>query len=444
MRVIVVNPPNKPFTNKSILAEPLDVLQIATIIKNKFEDVVFLDMDAKRMENNINKYLTNDNVVVFIMDYQIPLHTGDAENNIFEIIKNFNKPTKVIMISKTASIFYTKYFKNGIDIIIKKYPELVINDIIAHINDKNFLHNVFNIMYKTNNEIINTERKELEFSYDDLPMIDRSMIDIDDYMDTRTIITSRGCINKCKFCSTPSFFGKWVSKSEENIIKEIKYLIDTFDTKKIIFLDDNMVVDKERIIRLCNLIKENNIKCTFGCLASINCYDESLFKYMYECGFRWVHFGIESGSNKVLKSMNKDQDISHIRDCLLNVKKIGFRIRNSYILDYPTATEDDLDKTLALIKETNPDELRLHYLAYRVGTPIFYEYKDKKTPQYIHSNQAYIESPLKNKIERLVVELKKTYTVIENEIDWSYFEASNKTTKVAALRPIKYGMWWYE
>ncbi len=444
MRVIVVNPPNKPFTNKSILAEPLDVLQIATIIKKRYDDVVFLDMDAKRMDNNINGYLKSNNIIVFVMDYQIPLHTGEAEKNIFEIIKNLDRQSKVIMISKTANVFFEKYFINGIDVIINKFPELIINDVISNINNKKFLHNVFNIMYKTNREVIKTERRELDFDYDTLPMIDRSMIDIDDYMDTRTIITSRGCLNHCKFCSTPANFGKWVSKSEDKIIEEILYLIETFNTKKIIFLDDNMVVDKTRMYKLLELIKKNNIRCKFGCLASINCYDEKLFKEMYACGFTWVHFGIETGSNRVLKLMNKDQNIESVKEVLLSVKEIGFRVRSSYILDYPSTTDEDLESTYELIKLTKPDELRLHYLAYRVGTPLYYEHRDEKTPQYIHSNVANIKSDLQDKINWLIEKLKSDYQVITDEIDWAQFQSNNSNINVAALVPIKYGMWWYE
>ena len=78
MNILVVNPPNKPFTNKSILAEPLDVLQIATIIKNNFGNVKVLDMDVKRMNNNINEYLEDKNIIVFVYDYQLPLHTSET------------------------------------------------------------------------------------------------------------------------------------------------------------------------------------------------------------------------------------------------------------------------------------------------------------------------------------------------------------------------------
>ena len=65
MNILVVNPPNKPFTNMSILAEPIDVLQIATIVKAKYSDVSVIDMDVNRMNNSINNYLKDDNIVIF-------------------------------------------------------------------------------------------------------------------------------------------------------------------------------------------------------------------------------------------------------------------------------------------------------------------------------------------------------------------------------------------
>ena len=108
MNILVVNPSNKPFTNMTILAEPLDVLEIATIINKKYKNVKVIDMDLNRMNNNINDYLKEDNIVVFIYDYQLPLHTTETIDNIFETIHNTNKPTKFIIIGKTSTYYYQK------------------------------------------------------------------------------------------------------------------------------------------------------------------------------------------------------------------------------------------------------------------------------------------------------------------------------------------------
>jgi radical SAM superfamily enzyme YgiQ (UPF0313 family) len=446
MNILVVNPPNKPFTNTSILAEPLDVLQIATIIKEKHNNVRVLDMDVNRMDNNINDYLLDKNIVVFVYDYQLPLHTSHTINNIFEIIKNTTKETKFIIIGKTSTHFYEDFLNNGIDVVIKGIADNIINQVIDNVYDNN-LKDICNIVYKDNNNIVVTNEIKVKNEYNKLPMIDRSLIDLSKYMDTRTIITSRGCIGKCNFCTTPTFFGIWNGKDSKEVVDEIEYLINYSKTKKIIFLDDNMTVNKNRMYDICNEIEKRNIKCLFGCLSSINCYDKDLFKKMYSVGFRWVHFGIESGSTRLLKLMNKDMDLDYIKKVINEVKKIGFRVRNSFILDYPTSTKEDIALTRKLIRELKPHELRMHYLAYRVGTVVFEENKDiNNKTQYIHSNHPNIPNDeLTNEINLLIDDLKKDgYIIIYDNVDWNKFNNLDKNTKFATMVPTKYGMCWYE
>ena len=447
MNILVVNPPNKPFTNKSILAEPIDVLQVATIIKNEFNNVKVIDMDVNRMDNNINKYLMEDNIVVFVYDYQLPLHTSDTVNNMFEIIKNSNKKTKFIIIGKTSSYYYEKFLNNGFDVVINGIADnSIINTIDCIINQKD-LSLIPNIIIKTNNEILITERTKIDNKFELLNYPDRSLVNLNEYMDTRTMITSRGCIGKCSFCTTPTFFGNWNGKNSKLVVDEIEYLINNFNTKKIIFLDDNMTVNKKRMYEICNEIEKRQVKCLFGCLSSIICYDKEMFEKMYSVGFRWVHFGIESGSSKILKLMNKQMDIEYIKQVIKETKEIGYRVRNSIILDYPGSTKEDVRATRDLINELEPHELRLHYLAYRVGTPVFEDNKDvKNKTQYIHNNHPNVQNDeLTEEINLLIDNLKnKGYYLIFDNIDWNEFNQLDKKTKFASFIPIKYGMCWYE
>ena len=444
MNILVVNPPNKPFTNDTILAEPLDVLQIATIIKAKYPDVKVIDMDVNRMNNDINTFLGEKNIVIFVYDYQLPLHTSDTVDNMFEIIKN-SKNTKFIIIGKTSSYYYERFLNNGFDVCVDGIADKTIIDVLDNI-DKD-LSIVPNIMYKKDKEIIVTEKKHIINRYDKLDYPLRDFLDLDKYMDTRTMITSRGCIGRCKFCTTPTFFGNWSGKEPSKVVDEIEYLINNYHTKKIIFLDDNMTVNKTRVINICKEIEKRHIKCLFGCLSSISCYDKELFKLMYKVGFRWIHFGIETGSERILKLINKEMDINYIKKVITEVKEIGFRVRNSFILDYPGSLKEDISKTRELIKELEPHELRLHYLAYRVGTPVFNENKDvSNKTQYIHSNHPNVENKeLTEEIDLLIKDLEKMgYTIIYDDVDWNKYSNNTKDTKYASFIPMKYGMCWYE
>lgn len=447
MNILVVNPPNKPFTNRTILAEPLDVLQIATIIKEKYSNVKVIDMDVNRMENNINDYLEDKNVVVFVYDYQLPLHTSDTINNIFEIIRNVDKETKFIIIGKTSTYYYQKFLDNGFDVVIRGIADDIVNDVIKNIYDTDSLRKVPNIVFKNDNETIINNYIDMKNNFSKLPVINRDFVDISKYMDTRTLITSRGCIGNCKFCTTPYYFKMWNGKSALDVVDEIEMLIKKYKTKKIMFLDDNATVDKKRMMEICRLIKSRNIKCLFGALCSIKCYDKELLEEMYKVGFRWIHFGLESGSSRILKLMNKDMDVERIKQIILEVKSLGYRVRASFILDYPSSTKEDLEKTKNLILAIKPHELRLHYLAYRVGTPVFLENEDvSNKSQYIHNNKPNVEnSDLTNEIDILLDELKNNnYNLITDDVDWNIYNDKDKEIRIVAFTPIKYGMCWYE
>ncbi|MDR2541147.1 MAG: hypothetical protein LBD11_05200 [Candidatus Peribacteria bacterium] len=88
MNVLVINPPNIPFTNPGILIEPIDVLTIATSIQSQDFSVSILDMDVRKMlTNDLKSYLENKNFshVIIVYDYHIPLHTNEAFNEILHI-----------------------------------------------------------------------------------------------------------------------------------------------------------------------------------------------------------------------------------------------------------------------------------------------------------------------------------------------------------------------
>lgn len=449
MKILVVNPPNKPFTNKSIIAEPIDILQIATVIQKEYKEVKVLDMDLNQMNNNINKYLEEKNILIFVFDYHIPLHTTETKDNIFEIIKNIPKEIKTttIVIGKTSSYYYEEFLKNGIDILITGIVEQEINKVIKYIDKKEELLKIPNLVFKWDDKIYKTEKKRVNSDFKDLPIPNRELVDIKKYMDTRTMITSRGCIGNCAFCATPYFFGKWTAKTPKQVVDEIELLTKKYHAKKIMFLDDNATVSKKRMIEICEEIKRRNLKCLFGALASLKTYDEEMFQTMYEVGFRWVHFGIESGSSRILNSMNKFFDVDITKKIITKVKELGYRVRVSLILDYPTSTKEDIEKTKNLILETMPHEIRLHYLTYRVGTPIFLQKKTKEiTSQYIHRKTKEIkDKDLMSAINNLVEELKnKDYEIITDDIDWNKYNDMPKDTKIAAFTPIKYGVCWYE
>lgn len=460
MNILLINPPNIPFSEQKLLIEPIDVITLGTYLQELRCNVRFLDMDCKKFDlNDLSEFIEKEfkpDIVIISYDYHIPLHTQKALENITKICETIRKyDIKTIMIGKTIT-----YNPKIIDIIkfdigiIGETENTIKNILNIDICNTTELTKINGIIFKKDNEIIINNPIKEKYDLDKLPIPNRDLADIKDYIDIRSILTSRGCINQCDFCPTYNYWGSWRGKSAENVVKEIEYLIQKYNTKKIIFLDDNATANKKRMQEISNLIIQRNIKIRLGCLASINTYDKETFELMFKAGFRWVHFGIESGSQRVLENNNKNFDVNYAKQVIKEVKQVGFRVRTSFIFDLPTTTQEDMKKTIEFILETQPDEIRGHFLTLRLGTTIYNKLsKEKEIPtQYIHSdkplleNQEYTNSEMLQDIDNLTNKLKeKDYKIVRDVKDWEDLEKlRNKDRKIKFLSfcPSRYGIDW--
>ena len=460
MNILLVNPPNIPFSEQKLLIEPIDIITLGTYLQEYNHTVKFIDMDLKKLKcDDLTRYIESEfmpNIVIISYDYHIPLHTQKALENISKIcneLKRYN--IKTIMIGKTVTYNPDVIKLINFDIgIIGEAEKAIIEILNANINNTKELSKIDGIVFKDNNKtIVNKPNKE-KYDIDNLQIPNRELCNIKDYIDIRSILTSRGCINKCNFCPTHNYWGSWRGKNAQNVTKEIEYLIQKYNTKKIIFLDDNATVNKKRMQEISKSIIEKKMKIKLGCLASINTYYKETFELMYKAGFRWIHFGIESGSQKVLKNNNKNFNINYAKHVIKEVNQLGFRVRTSFIFDLPTTTKEDMEKTIEFILETEPDEIRGHFLALRLGTTIYNKLsKEKEIPtQYIHSdkplleNEEYTNTEMLQDIETLINKLKvKGYKIVKDVKEWEDLEnLRNKEGNIKFLSfcPSRYGIDW--
>lgn len=358
MNILLINPPNEPFSERKLLIEPIDIITLATYLQELKQNVKFLDMDCKQMKcNELIKYIENEfmpNIIIVSYDYHIPLHTQEALKNIAQICKEAKRYNiKTIMIGKTVT--YNPQIIDSIkfDIgIIGEVEETIKNILNTGIDNIEELLKIRGIVIKKDNKIVINEANKEKYELDKLPIPNRDLVEMKDYIDIRSILTSRGCINKCDFCPTYNYWGSWRSRSAKNVVEEIEYLVQNYNTKKIIFLDDNATSSQKRMREISKAIIEKNVDIRLGCLASINTYDKATFELMYKAGFRWIHFGIESGSQEVLKNNNKNFDIENAKKVIKEIKQMGYRVRTSFIFDLPTTKREDMQKTIDFILET--------------------------------------------------------------------------------------------
>jgi radical SAM superfamily enzyme YgiQ (UPF0313 family) len=108
MNILLINPPNIPFSEQKLLIEPIDIIALATYLQELNHNIKFLDMDCKQLNiDDLTSYIENQykpEIVIVSYDYHIPLHTQKALENITQICNKLKKyNVKTIMIGKTVT-----------------------------------------------------------------------------------------------------------------------------------------------------------------------------------------------------------------------------------------------------------------------------------------------------------------------------------------------------
>lgn len=446
MKILFINPPNSPFTDTSILIEPIDILNLASLVKDKNE-VIFYDMDNKREKPEaLEKKKLDFDLAIIIYDNHIPLHKDNALDGIKDIAKILkDKGITTLLIGKLVTYRPEIIIELGIDygIIGGNNIEGTLLNFVE--NNMNY-QNIRGIVRNLNGKLIKSSPSEEVFDINKLGIADRELIDIKDYIDVRSIITSRGCANNCTFCPCKNYWGNWRARKAEKVVDEIEYLTTKFNSEKIIFLDDNATINGQRMIDISSMLIERKINVKLGCLSSINTYDKEMFKIMSKAGFRWVHFGIESGSSEVRERYNKYFDTERAVTIINELKALGFRVRISIIFDLMPVTEENLDKTIEFILRTQPHEIRLHYLVSRLGSNLNNN-DDIDSVQYIHENDVVLSaekdlSLLKNKRKELEDKLSiQGYHIVKSVDEWNDLK-DVKDLKFLSYCPSRYGIGW--
>jgi radical SAM superfamily enzyme YgiQ (UPF0313 family) len=188
----------------------------------------------------------------------------------------------------------------------------------------------------------------------------------------------RGCPFGCTFCSTATFFGrKFRLKSADRICAELDYLHQTFGLSDFSLTHDLFTVNRAKVVEFCERVMGRGY--SWACSARMDCVDEELLELMSASGCRSIYYGIETGSERMQKVVNKRQDLGMVRPTLDVSERLGLFSTVSLITGYPQEEQIDQEATLDLVGECfyrNPAKVRvqLHLLTPEPGTRLMQEF----------------------------------------------------------------------
>jgi radical SAM superfamily enzyme YgiQ (UPF0313 family) len=190
-----------------------------------------------------------------------------------------------------------------------------------------------------------------------------------------TMQTSRGCPWSCTFCDIPIFNeGKWRCRSPEHVVNEFKHL-QQLGYGAVYFVDDHFLLQPKRIEAICQGINDNHVNIHWGCEGRVDSVAQHLFPAMAKAHCRTLMFGIESGSQKILDRVRKEQTLAEIESAVTRAKKAGIEIVHGFfVVGNPDETIEDMRATFDFASRLPLDTFGFNRLCVYRGTPMWQEY----------------------------------------------------------------------
>lgn len=256
-------------------------------------------------------------------------------------------------------------------------------------SEKLKLEDISGLAYKKGGRLIITGPPRLVENLDSIPFPDREVIRQEEYLRIQEhvmgkpmirLITSRGCYHRCTFCDKTIGGEKYRLRTSVNIMEELNLLIDIYKIKNFFFCDDLFMGSKNRLKELCNEMINRNLALNWKANARIDDIDIETLKLVSEAGCNQLFLGVESGSDKVLKILNKGMKREQIIETFSLCEKFGVNTFAYFLVGVPGETGDDIKDTIDLIDRIRPHGLDVYILLPYPGSPIFDEYcKDKSS-----------------------------------------------------------------
>jgi radical SAM superfamily enzyme YgiQ (UPF0313 family) len=231
--------------------------------------------------------------------------------------------------------------------------------------------------YKRDDDMfINTISEPLA-DLDALPFPARDLIiNADVYTDYGQLITGRGCPFSCTYCASPAMWGRKNVRfrSVANVIEEILIIKKNYPHNIIYFEDDTFTLRRGRIKELCKEIVKRGIDIKWKCDTRADCLTEEMVILMKAAGCVCVKMGVESGSEKILKKINKRVNKDTILNASRIVKKHDIPLTVYLMAGFPDETNEDLQETIQFAKEIDATYYSLSIVVPYFGTKIYDEF----------------------------------------------------------------------
>lgn len=360
--------------------QPLGLLYLHASLKKKdpLSDVLIIDgvaecLDSEALRQRILSFKP-DVIGITVLTFQLVDVYRYAS-----AIKEFLPKTLLVFGGPHTHLFPEEVLNNpSVDYVLVGEGEISFPLLIERIKRGADFSDVPGLYYRDlNGNITRTKPPLFIKDLDDLAPPDFNAIPIHKYSSvmenelTATLITSRGCPFHCIYCDRPHMGKTYRVHSPKRVVEDIFNCIN-MGIRNFQIFDDTFTIKRSRVLEICQLIKEQNLSLTFSIRARVNSVDEELLNAMKLAGCRRISFGVEAGSDQMLKALRKNITIEQVLLAFHLCKKIGIDTLADFIIGGPGQTRADVEETINFALKLDPAYAQFTVMTPFPGTELYH------------------------------------------------------------------------
>ena len=291
--------------------------------------------------------------------------------DIFNRIKKTNSRTAVCLGGPYVTTLMEEIFiKTPADFAIYGEGEITFSELIFHLKGQREPHEITGLMHLNGEgKVVTNPPRAYIRNLNSLPLPAYDLFPMERYPLHR-MVTTRGCPYACAWCNSSSIWKKgYRTRSAENIIEEVEFLIKRHGKKIFIFGDNTFNGDLKRVEAFCDLLLEKKIRILWSASFRADIMTGEIANKMKEAGCYNASIGIESANNEILSKMNKSATIEKIAEGIRMMKAAGIEVLAQYVIGSPYETLQTVKESVEFAKKSECDYSNFYTVLPFKGTP---------------------------------------------------------------------------
>lgn len=279
---------------------------------------------------------------------------------IADIAKEYSQECFVIIGGPHATLAPAETLKyRNFDFVVRNEGETTIVE-LCNLLERNKkpketdLKRIDGLSFRKGSKIINNKQRDFIKDIDIMPFPARHLSlnpELYSRNDWGGIVGGRGCPFNCGFCSANLQWGRMLRlRSVDNVMEEIKQVMKDHGTTEFFFWDDTFTANRQRTMELCKRLTEEKIRISWSCTTRVNVIDDKLLGFMKKAGCNRIDIGVESGSERMLKLINKRIDLNQVETAVKLINRHRIMCNAFFMIGFPEETKEDIKKTADLIR----------------------------------------------------------------------------------------------